>query len=67
MPVWAQVDVGRAQVTHYLNLEQDEEGWDYASCACGWVGPPCPDSETASEFYAEHRLELQSQLDGQNP
>jgi hypothetical protein len=38
-----------------LNLEQDEDGWDFASCACGWFSPPCPDVETAADFYGDHR------------
>jgi hypothetical protein len=40
---------------HALELH-DEDGWDVATCDCGWVGPPCPDRETAAEFYAEHRV-----------
>ena len=39
---------------HSLDLCSDFEGWDYAECRCGWVGPPCPDLETAAEFYAQH-------------
>ena len=39
---------------HYLTLCNDFDGWDYAECACGWVGPPCPDVETAAEFYSQH-------------
>ena len=39
---------------HGLTLCSDLDGWDYAECDCGWVGPPCPDRSIAAEFYAEH-------------
>lgn len=31
-----------------------DDGWDWAECACGWFGPPCPDKEIAAEFWADH-------------
>ena len=42
---------------HGLSLCSDFEGWDTAECDCGWVSPPCPDLETAAEFYAQHVAE----------
>lgn len=41
---------------HGLNLKTDPEGWDYAECDCEWQGPPCPDRDTAAEFWADHML-----------
>lgn len=46
---------GPEAVQHEVTLEVDGEGWHVATCECGWSGPPCPDSETASEFYGDHR------------
>lgn len=42
--------------SHTLTLDQDEGGWDVPTCSCGWVGPPCPDTEIAAEFYTDHRM-----------
>ncbi len=39
---------------HGISLHQDDEGWDYATCSCGWVGPPCPGADIAADFYADH-------------
>ena len=33
-------------------LDRDEQGWDFCRCDCGWISPPCPDTETAVEFWA---------------
>lgn len=44
-----------ADPDHMLELTQDDDGWDIAKCDCGWVSPPCPDSATAAEFWADHR------------
>ena len=41
-------------MTHSLTLTDDGDGWDVAECSCGWVSPPCPDTEIAAEFYADH-------------
>lgn len=51
---------------HSLDLDKDEDGWDYAACSCGWISPPCPDVETAADFYGEHRDQSSSYLSG-NP
>lgn len=48
-------------MSHGLNLCSDFDGWDYAECDCGWVGPPCPDLETAAEFYAQHIANLKAE------
>lgn len=39
---------------HGLTLVQDADGWDFAECSCGWVGPPCPGLDIAAEFWADH-------------
>lgn len=41
--------------SHGLTLDKDGDGWDFASCLCGWISSPCPDVETAAEFYGDHR------------
>ena len=35
-------------------LDVDAEGWDFCRCDCGWVSPPCPDTETALDFWGDH-------------
>ena len=35
----------------------DEQGWDFCRCDCGWISPPCPDTETAVEFWGDHVME----------
>lgn len=42
---------------HGITFEQDEGGWDIATCVCGWSGPPCPDKEIAADFWGAHLLE----------
>lgn len=37
-----------------LRLFEDDEGWSRAECGCGWLSPPCPDLETAADFWARH-------------
>lgn len=37
-----------------LTLTVDEHGWDLCRCDCGWISPPCPDTETAVEFWGDH-------------
>ena len=39
----------------YVGL--DEQGWDFCRCGCGWISPPCPDTETAVEFWGDHIME----------
>ena len=38
-------------------LDRDDEGWDFCRCDCGWISPPCPDTETAVEFWGDHVME----------
>lgn len=52
-----------ANVHGYRQME-DDMGFFIPSCGCGWVGPPCPDEETATDFYGDHRGELVHQLAG---
>ena len=35
-------------------LDRGAEGWDFSSCSCGWVSPPCPDTDTACDFWGDH-------------
>jgi hypothetical protein len=49
--------VSRKRKPCSLTLTDDGDGWAVAKCACGWVGPPCPDEEIAAEFYTDHRLQ----------
>lgn len=39
---------------HELTTLTDDEGWGLAECTCGWISPPCPDRDTAAEFWADH-------------
>lgn len=39
---------------HFLELDQDPDGWDYARCSCGWESPPSPGADIAAEFHADH-------------
>lgn len=39
---------------HYANFYQDEDGWDFVFCECGWTSPPCPDVEIANGFFTDH-------------
>ena len=39
-------------------LDRDDEGWDFCRCDCGWISPPCPDTETAVEFWGDHIMEV---------
>jgi hypothetical protein len=41
---------------HSLDLYQDDGGWNYGVCECGWRTPPVPGADIVAESYAEHRL-----------
>ena len=47
---------------HDLTLDQDQEGWDFAACDCGWTSPPCPETEIAAQFWGEHKQEIGAQI-----
>ena len=38
-------------------LDRDDQGWDFSRCDCGWISPPCPDTETAVDFWGDHIME----------
>ena len=40
-----------------ITLTVDEQGWDLCRCDCGWISPPCPDTETAVDFWGDHIME----------
>lgn len=33
-----------------------DDGFNYASCMCGWESPPCPGPEEAANFWGQHLL-----------
>lgn len=41
---------------HSLELHEDDDGWDYGVCTCGWATPPVPGADIVADAYAEHRL-----------
>lgn len=43
-------------------LDTDADGWDFSRCDCGWVSPPCPDTDTAVEFWGDHIMEANDRL-----
>lgn len=34
----------------------EEDGFNYATCMCSWVTPPCPGPEEAANFWGQHLL-----------
>ena len=36
-------------------IEQDDDGWFFVSCLCGWQFGPLPDAEDAADAYGDHR------------
>lgn len=44
---------------HYTvdGMEEDKLGFLVPRCACGWVCPPSPDVETATDFLMQHAYE----------
>ncbi len=46
---------------HDLTFEINEDGWDCATCDCGWTSPPCPDIETAADSWGDHKQEIGTQ------
>lgn len=43
---------------HTLTLDEDDGGWPYARCDCGWTSPPVPDNEIAAEVWADHKMAM---------
>lgn len=42
---------------HSLDLNQDEDGWYWPACACGWQSGPFPGPEEAIDDYGDHRAD----------
>ncbi|NIR37013.1 MAG: hypothetical protein GWN73_14440 [Actinobacteria bacterium] len=40
-----------------MELLQDDDGWDYGVCLCGWRTPPCPGADIVADAYGDHRAE----------
>lgn len=43
-----------ARTQHGLTLGTTDDGWDYSTCECGWMSPPCPGREEAWGFFNDH-------------
>lgn len=41
---------------HGFYDHEDDDGFHYATCMCGWQGPPVPDVEDAADTYGDHRV-----------
>lgn len=41
---------------HTLTLDEDEGGWPFAACDCGWTSPAVPDNDIAAECWHDHKL-----------
>ncbi len=40
--------------TTVAGIERDDDGFVFATCACGFVSMPCPDEETLIDVMMEH-------------
>lgn len=47
---------GQLDPSHTLTLTQDDDGWPFAACDCGWTSPPVPDNEIAAEIWHDHKM-----------
>lgn len=55
---------GQLAPFHTLTLREDDGGWPYAACDCGWTSPPVPDNEIAAEVWADHKLRVAALAQG---
>lgn len=42
---------------HAVYFHEDDEGFWYGECVCGWHSPPVPDKEDVADAYGDHRAE----------
>ena len=42
---------------HGGTLDEDDQGFPFVVCACGWCSAPAPDNETAMDMFGDHREE----------
>jgi hypothetical protein len=42
---------------HVSSWDEDDDGWPYITCSCGWATSPLPDAETAGDVWGDHRSE----------
>lgn len=40
---------------HSADINPDESGWWWASCACGWIEGPFDGRSDATDAYGDHR------------